>query len=130
MCCPSGNCLGSISTGITEALNSGTVEKITADGPLSNSEQSSIDISATLADMSNLLLVNLPPNASNRELHGWMESRGIDTNSIRMIPNILAGMSTAVAELKDGTDINEAIAILNGKKMRTQIVLVTNGRNP
>ena len=37
-------------------------------------------------------------------------------------------MSSAVVELKDGTDIHEAISILNGKKMRTQIVFVTIGR--
>lgn len=79
--------------------------------------------------MSNLLLVNLPHNASSRELHVWVESRGIDTNSIRMTPNVLAGMCTAVVELKDGTDIHEAISVLNGKKMRTRIVLATIGRN-
>jgi len=78
--------------------------------------------------MSNVLLLNLPHNASSRELHVWVGSRGIDTNLIRMIPNVLTGMSSAVVELKDGTDIHEAISILNGKKMRTQIVLVTIGR--
>jgi hypothetical protein len=97
--------------------------------PSSNSEQSSTGISATLLNMPSLLLANLPHNASNRELHEWVESRGINTNSIRMIPNLLAGMSTALVELKEGTDTLEAISILNGKRMRTQIVLATTGRN-
>jgi hypothetical protein len=34
--------------------------------------------------MSNLLLINLPYDASDREIREWLESRGIATKSIRV----------------------------------------------
>lgn len=75
--------------------------------------------------MPNLLLLNLPHNASNRELQVWVESRGVEADSIHMNRNVVVGMSTALVELKDGVDIHEAVSILNGKRMRNLIILAT-----
>jgi RNA recognition motif-containing protein len=75
--------------------------------------------------MSNLLLVNLPYNASDREIREWIESRGIGTKSIRIVRDQVTGVSPAFGhvELKSNIDLNEAISILDGKRMRNQTVL-------
>ena len=74
--------------------------------------------------MSNLLLVNLPYNASDREIREWIESRGIGTKSIRIVRDQVAGVSPAFGhiELKGDVELNEAISILDGKRMRNQTV--------
>jgi RNA recognition motif-containing protein len=76
--------------------------------------------------MSKLFLVNIPYNCSDRELLEWVESRGIATRSIRIVHDLVAGVSPAFGyvELKDETQIKEAVLILNGKKMRNHTILV------
>jgi len=48
--------------------------------------------------MSNLLLINLPYNASDREIREWIESRGIGTKSIRIVRDVVSGVSPAFGE--------------------------------
>jgi RNA recognition motif-containing protein len=81
--------------------------------------------------MSKLFFVNIPYNCSDRELQEWVESRGIQTRSIRIIRDLVAGVSPAFGyvELADATSIKEAISILNGKKMRNQILSVREDRS-
>ena len=76
--------------------------------------------------MPKLFFVNIPYNCSDRELQDWVESRGIETESIRIVRDLVAGVSPAFAyvELKDHTQIKEAVATLNGKKMRNQVIVV------
>lgn len=76
--------------------------------------------------MSKLFFVNIPYNCSDRELQDWVESRGVETRSIRIIRDLVAGVSPAFGyvELKDDTRTSEAITILNGKKLRNQTILV------
>jgi len=76
--------------------------------------------------MSKLFFVNIPYNCSDRELQEWVESRGIVTRSIRIVRDLVAGVSPAFGyvELKDDTQIQEAISVLNGKRMRNQTILV------
>jgi len=80
--------------------------------------------------MSNLFLINLPNNASDREIREWIESRGIGTKSIRVVRNLLAGVSAAFGhvELKDSIELHEAISVLDGKKMRNQTILAREVR--
>ena len=75
---------------------------------------------------SQLFLMNLPYNCSERELKEWIESRGIDVESIRIIRDLVSGASPAFgyAVLKDHTRLEEAITALNGKWMRNQAVAV------
>jgi len=75
---------------------------------------------------SQLFFVNLPYNCSDRELKQWIESRGISIESIRIIRDLVAGVSPAFAyaEPKDHTRLEEAVSVLNGKKMRNQTVTV------
>jgi hypothetical protein len=76
--------------------------------------------------MSKLFFVNIPYNCSDRELQEWVESRGIKTRSIRIVRDLVAGVSPAFGyvELKDDGQIPEAITVLNGKRMRNQTILV------
>ncbi len=75
---------------------------------------------------SQLFFVNIPYNCSDRELKEWIESRGIETESIRIIRDLVAGVSPAFAyaDLKDHTRLDEAMSVLNGKKMRNQTITV------
>ena len=74
--------------------------------------------------MSNLLLINLPYNASDREIREWIESRGVVTKSIRILRGLVTGVSPAFVhvELKSSVEPKEAISNLDGKRMRNQIV--------
>jgi RNA recognition motif-containing protein len=81
--------------------------------------------------MSKLFFVNIPYNCSDRELQEWVESRGIETRSIRIVRDLVAGVSPAFGyvELKDDTRIQEAINSLNGKRMRNQTILVKEAQS-
>jgi RNA recognition motif-containing protein len=76
--------------------------------------------------MSRLFLVNIPYNCSDRELIEWVESRGFETKSIRIVRDLVAGVSPAFGyvELADQTKLDMAVSILNGQKMRSQTILV------
>jgi RNA recognition motif-containing protein len=81
--------------------------------------------------MPKLFFMNIPYNCSDRELQDWVESRGIPTRSIRIVRDLVAGVSPAFGyvELKDATALKEAISTLNGKKMRNQIISVREDRS-
>jgi hypothetical protein len=49
--------------------------------------------------MSSLLLTNLPYNASDREIREWIESRGILTKSIRVLRDLVTGLSPALVHV-------------------------------
>ena len=76
--------------------------------------------------MSKLFFVNIPYNCTDRELQDWVESRGIETRSIRIVRDLVAGVSPAFGyvELEDDSRVQEAINTLNGKRMRNQTILV------
>ena len=80
--------------------------------------------------MSKLFFVNIPYNCSDRELQEWVKSRGIETRSVRIVRDLVAGVSPAIGyvELQDDTRTQEAINVLNGKKMRNQTILVKDAQ--
>jgi RNA recognition motif-containing protein len=82
--------------------------------------------------MAKLFFVNIPYNCSDRELQEWVESRGVETRSIRIVRDLVAGVSPAFGyvELKDESRMQEAIAVLNGKKLRSQTILVKEAQTP
>jgi RNA recognition motif-containing protein len=75
---------------------------------------------------SELFFINIPYNCSDREFRDWIESRGIETSAVRIIRDLVAGVSPAFgyAVLKDTKMVAEAASILNGTKLRNQIVTV------
>jgi RNA recognition motif-containing protein len=79
--------------------------------------------------MSNLLLINLPSNTSSREIREWIESRGVGTKCIRILRDLMTGMSPAFGhvELTGSVEIKEAISILHGKRMRSQTIFAKEG---
>jgi RNA recognition motif-containing protein len=74
--------------------------------------------------MSNLLLMNLPWNSSDREIREWIESRGIGIKSIRVVRDLVTGASPSFGhvELRSNTSLKEAVLLLNGKRMRYQTI--------
>ena len=76
-----------------------------------------------------LFFTNIPYNCSDRELREWIQSRGIETESVHIIRDLVSGVSPAFAyaALKDHTQVSEAVSILNGKKMRTSTITVEQG---
>jgi RNA recognition motif-containing protein len=75
---------------------------------------------------SQLLLMNLPYNCSDRELKDWIESRGVEIESTRIVRDLVSGVSPAFgyAALKDHTQLDEAVSLLSGKKLPNQTVTV------
>jgi len=73
-----------------------------------------------------LFLTNIPYDCSDGELQQWVESSGIQTRSIRMIRDLVSGVSPAFAyvELGEAETIDQAVESLNGRKMRTNAILV------
>jgi hypothetical protein len=80
---------------------------------------------------SSLYLVNLPHNCTDNEIKHWVEARGFKTGSIRIIRDLIAGVSPAFAyvHLQDDSQIGEACALLTGKKMRMSSVWVSAGED-
>src|SRR5438046_7789145 len=93
-----------------------------------NSAIPAADLATALeaSKMSKLFFVNIPYNCSDRELQEWVESRGFKTRSIRIVRDLVAGVSPAFGyvELKDVSSVREAVDTLNGKRMRNQVVTV------
>ena len=81
--------------------------------------------------MSKLFFINIPYNCSDRELQEWVESRGIETRSIRIVRDLVSGVSPAFGyvELKDSSLIQEPVNTLNGKKLRSQTIFVKEAQS-
>ena len=77
--------------------------------------------------MPSLYLVNLPHDCTDNELKNWVESRGFETQSIRIIRDVIAGVSPSFAYvvLQDDSRVEEACAVLTGKRMRALQVMVS-----
>ena len=74
-----------------------------------------------------LFFTNVPYNCLDHELKEWIESRGIDAVAIRIIRDLVSGVSPAFAyaSLKDEGQIDSAVYALNGKRMRNQVITVS-----
>jgi RNA recognition motif-containing protein len=74
-----------------------------------------------------LFFTNVPYNCPDSELKEWIEARGIDAAAIRIIRDLVSGVSPAFAyaSLKDEGQIDSAVSALNGKRMRNQIITVS-----
>jgi RNA recognition motif len=65
-------------------------------------------------------------HCSEHELQQWVESRGIKTQAIRIVRDLVSGASPAFGyvELKNGNVVGEVVVALNGKAMRGHTILV------
>ena len=76
---------------------------------------------------SSLYLVNLPHNCTDNELKDWIESRGFKTCSVRIIRDVIAGVSPAFGyvKLRDDSQLEEACVSLTGKRLRSSRIVVS-----
>jgi RNA recognition motif-containing protein len=75
-------------------------------------------------------MVNIPYNCTESELRDWVESRGIPVKSVRLIRDLVAGVSPGFAyvEMPDGNVLKDAVASLNGRKIRERVIAVSEAR--
>jgi RNA recognition motif-containing protein len=80
--------------------------------------------------VSTLFMVNIPYNCTESELQAWVESRGIGVKSVRLVQDLVAGVSPGFAyvEMPTGSVLKDAIATLNGRSMRDRVILVSEAR--
>jgi RNA recognition motif-containing protein len=76
--------------------------------------------------MAELYLSNVPFDCKESELQHWIESRGFIVDSIRLIPDLVAGVSPGFAyvQLRNPAECANAIVILNGKDLRGRVLKV------
>ena len=79
-----------------------------------------------------LYLVNLPHNCTDNQVRDWVEAHGFPTCSIRIIHDVVAGVSPAFgyARLQDESQIGQACAVLSGKQLGTSRIQVTASQEP
>jgi RNA recognition motif-containing protein len=80
--------------------------------------------------MSTLFLVNVPYNCSDTELTNWVESSGIAVKKVRVIRDLVAGVSPSFAyvEIVEKVAVADAIRQLNGKRIRERTIVVSEAR--
>ena len=80
--------------------------------------------------MSTLFLVNVPHNCSDAELTEWVESSGIAVEKVRVIRDLVAGVSPSFAyvEISEKTVVADAVRKLNGSNIRERTIMVTEAR--
>jgi len=80
--------------------------------------------------MSTLFFVNVPYNCTDAELTEWIESTGITVKNIRMIRDLVAGVSPSFAyvEIAEQMPLADAIQKLNGRHIRERTIVVSQAR--
>jgi RNA recognition motif-containing protein len=80
--------------------------------------------------MGTLFFVNVPHNYSDSELANWVESAGIGVKSVRLIRDLVAGVSPSFAyvDIGDQIAIQDAIGRLNGQNIHGRTLVVTEAR--
>ncbi len=80
--------------------------------------------------MSTLLMTNVPHNCSDTELTDWVESSGIHVKQVRLIKDLVAGVSPSFAyvEITEATPLADAVQKLNGRCIRERTIAVSQAR--
>jgi RNA recognition motif-containing protein len=75
--------------------------------------------------MAEIFLTNLPHDCSDRELREWVESRGIEVRSTRIILDLESGVAPAFGyvEIQNADLVKAGAASLNGWKLRSNTVM-------
>jgi RNA recognition motif-containing protein len=76
--------------------------------------------------MAELFLSNVPFDCLEPELQLWVESHGFPVKSVRLVRDLVAGVSPAFAyvKLNDNAQCLEAIRLLNAQRLRGSAVQV------
>ena len=80
--------------------------------------------------MGTLFLVNVPHNCSDTELVKWIESSGITVKKVRVIRDLVAGVSPSFAyvDIEENISVADAVRTLNGQHIRERSILVSEAR--
>ena len=80
--------------------------------------------------MSTLFFVNVPHNCSDVELTEWVESSGIAVKKVRLIRDLVAGVSPSFAyvEIGEKVPLADAVQKLNGQNIRERTIIVSEAR--
>ena len=80
--------------------------------------------------MGTLFLVNVPHNCSDAELTEWVESSGIVVKTVRVIRDLVAGVSPCFAYVDIGEKdaVSDAVRKLNGRNIRDRTITVSEAR--
>jgi len=80
--------------------------------------------------MSTLFFENVPHDCSDAELTAWVESSGVVVKKVRMIRDLVAGVSPSFAYVELGALCNVADAVrkLNGHSIRKRAISVSEAR--
>jgi len=80
--------------------------------------------------MGTLFLSNVPHNCSDDELVQWVESSGIAVKKVRVIRDLVAGVSPSFAyvDIARRIPLADAIQRLNGHKIRERTIAVSEAR--
>jgi RNA recognition motif-containing protein len=80
--------------------------------------------------MGTLFMMNVPHNCSDDELAGWVQSSGIEVRKVRLIRDLVAGVSPCFAyvEISEKVPVADAVHMLNGHNIRERVVVVSEAR--
>jgi RNA recognition motif-containing protein len=80
--------------------------------------------------MARLYVGNLPHTASEYELQVWIESQGFKVETVQVIKDLNTGESRgfAFAELPEVINAQEAVEVLNGKRMEGHDLRISEAR--
>jgi RNA recognition motif-containing protein len=81
--------------------------------------------------MGTLFLVNVPHDCTDDELSIWVESAGMKVKQVRLIRDLVAGVSPSFAyvELQEKIPVADAVQKLNGQNIRERVIMVSEARN-
>ena len=80
--------------------------------------------------MGTLFMVNVPHNCSDNELTNWVQSSGIEVKKVRLIRDLVAGVSPSFAyvEISEKVPVADAVRKLNGHNIRERVIMVSEAR--
>ena len=80
--------------------------------------------------MGTLFLVNVPHNCSDAELKEWVEDSGVQVMHVRVIRDLVAGVSPSFAyvDIAEKIPVADAIQKLNGQNIRERVIMVSEAR--
>ena len=84
--------------------------------------------------MAEIYLTNVPFDCKEPELRGWVEAHGFPVDSVRLVQDLVSGVSPSFAYVhlrEDNSLTPKAVRVLNGKNLRGRVVRVQqNAKRP
>jgi RNA recognition motif-containing protein len=74
--------------------------------------------------MTRLFLTNIPYDCQESELRQWIEARGFDVDSIRLVRDLVAGVSPAFGYVSVRGGTADAIQVLDGQHLNGRKLFV------